>query len=83
MRKRVHKNVKTEELTQLRVAHRKKSDRKEESFGDEVDGLVAEVVAKRGNPDAQECGGWQDCGDLSVKIKTQFTGWIRSPLRKV
>jgi hypothetical protein len=58
----------------------KKSVRKGESFGDEVDGLVAEVVAKRGDPDAQECGGRQDCGKLSVKIKTQFTGWIRLPL---
>jgi hypothetical protein len=58
----------------------KKLDRKGENFGDEVDSLVADVVAKRGNPDAQECGGWQDCGDLSVKIKTQFTGWIRLPL---
>jgi hypothetical protein len=31
-----------------------KSDRKGESLGDEVDGLVAEVVAERGDPDPQE-----------------------------
>jgi hypothetical protein len=55
----------------------KESARKGENFGDEVDGLVAEAVAKRGNPGAQECGGWQDGGELRVKIKTQFTGWIR------
>jgi hypothetical protein len=55
----------------------KRSARKGESLGDEVDALVAEVVAKRGDPDAQACGGWQECGDLRVKIKTQFTGWIR------
>jgi hypothetical protein len=58
----------------------KESILKGENFGDEVDGLVAEAVAKRGIPNAQECGGWQDCGDLGVKIKTQFTGWIRLPL---
>jgi hypothetical protein len=55
----------------------KRSARKGESLGNEVDALVAEVVAKRGNPDAQECGGWQDGGELRVKIKAQFTGWIR------
>jgi hypothetical protein len=54
----------------------KESARKGENFGDEVDGVVGEVVAKGGNPDAQACG-WQDGGELRVKIKTQFTGWIR------
>ena len=45
-----------------------------------MNSLVAEVLAKRGDPDTRECGGWQDRGDLSVKIKTKFTGWICLPL---
>ena len=58
----------------------KRSDRKGESFGAEMDGLVCEVIAGRGDPDAQGCGGWLDCGELNVKIKTQVNRWIRLPL---
>src|SRR5512136_1539775 len=58
----------------------KKSNGRRESICDEVASLVGEVLAGRGDADAQECAGWQDCGDLSVKIKTQFTGWRRLPL---
>ena len=55
----------------------KKSDRKREGFGDELAGLVRDMVSKRVDADAQEWEGWQDCGDWRAKIKTQFTGWIR------
>jgi hypothetical protein len=51
----------------------KKLNRKGESFGDEMDGLVGEVVAKRADPGTQTCGTGQGCGDSRVKITTHVT----------
>lgn len=53
------------------------SDRKGESFGDEMDSAVGEVFAKRGDPETQKCGAEEDGGDWRVKITTQITRWVR------
>ncbi len=57
-RKRIHKNLKTQELRQLRVADREAWIEKERA-GDEVNSLA--LVAETGDLDTQTCGAGRSC----------------------